>query len=455
MSEFLRSNPESFEFEQNQDRILNETAVNGLSRVAERYVDNKEEFDANHDDGGEEYDDESDEDYGYDGEEYDDESNEDYDYDGEEYDDESDEDYDYDGEEYDDESDEEYGYDDDDYYSEYEEQHYGEERIDFDEEKLVLREIPLPTEILECYSFLNDLPHGVAVMGGIARSIAREMITGEREPIRDIDLVNILDEEGNSENDHETLDMLSRKYMPDDDLFGHSIRDETLEHYFDSRDFTINQSLIMDGKLIFSNFAYNDFQENIIRPTYFEHPYDGEDIGSRLFLKAIMMRSVISQISDSIPLIEDMQPPHHVKSFDIALFLNKAMSRGAKTARIFTEDLVDWDVITEEYSGRPIALAKALHEDVYPFEFHSSADERFKDVEECSDMDGFFAPPTISEYHASNQIIRRAIAEYEDGLDESIDSGEERVSGYYTQAEYDEINRSSAYDDNTMITVRH
>jgi len=69
------------------------------------------------------------------------------------------------------------------------------------------------------------------VMGGIARSIAREMITGEREPIRDIDLVNILDEEGNSENDHETLDMLSRKYMPDDDLFGHSIRDETLEHY--------------------------------------------------------------------------------------------------------------------------------------------------------------------------------------------------------------------------------
>lgn len=430
MSEFLRSNLESFESEQNQDRILNETAVNGLSRVAERYVDNEKKFGTNHDDGGEEYDEE-------------------YDYDGEEYDDE----YGYDGEEYEDESDEEYGYDDDDYYSEYEEQHYGEERIDFDEEKLVLREIPLPTEILERYSFLNDLPHGIAVMGGIARSIAREMITGEREPIRDIDLVNIVDEEGNSENDHETLDMLSRKYMPDDDLFGHSIRDETLAHYFESRDFTINQSLIMDGKLIFSNFAYNDFQENIIRPTYFEHPYDGEDIGSRLFLKAIMMRSVISQISDSIPLIEDMQPPHHVKSFDIALFLNKAMSRGAKTARIFTEDLVDWDVITEEYSGRPIALAKALHEDVYPFEFHSSADERFKDVEECSDMDGFFAPPAILEYHASDPIIRRAIDEYEDKIDDSTENGEERVFGYYTQAEYDDINRSNNYYDSYRIYI--
>ena len=41
------------------------------------------------------------------------------------------------------------------------------------------------------------------------------------------------------------------------------------------------------------------------------------------------------------------------------------------------------------------------------------------------------------------------------GLDEPIDSGEERISGYYTQTEYDKINRSSAYDDNTMIIVRH
>lgn len=50
-------------------------------------------------------------------------------------------------------------------------------------------------------------------------------------------------------------------------------------------------------------------------------------------------------------------------------------------------------------------------------------------------------------YHASDPVIRRAIAEYEDGLDEPINNGEEQVYGYYTQAEYDDINRSSAYDD--------
>ena len=394
MGEFLRGNPESSEDEQRYDQDPPELAVNSLSGV----VGEQDEANGNGDDFEEEND----------------------------YDDDYDEEDDY-----------------DDYYSDYEEQHYGEERADFDEEKLVLQEMPLPAEILERYSFLSELPHGVAVMGGVARSIAREIITGEREPIRDIDLVNITDEDGNSEVDYDTLDALSRKFMLDDYTFGHGIGNDTIDHYFKTRDFTINQSLIKDGKLIISDFAYNDFQENIIRPTYFEHPYDGDDISSRLFLKALMMRGVLSQISDSIPLIEDMECPEHIDSFNIALFLNKAMSRGAETARVFTEDLADWDIISEDYAGCPVALAKALLEDVYAFEFCPSADERFKDIQECEDMGGFFIPPSMLRYHASDPAIRRAIAEYEDGLGEPIDNGEERISGHYTQAEYDYINHSS------------
>ena len=78
-------------------------------------------------------------------------------------------------------------------------------------------------------------------MGGVARSIAREIITGEREPVRDINLVNIIDENGSSEVDSATLDDLSQKYMPDDYAFGYGIGDETLDHYFKTRDFTINK----------------------------------------------------------------------------------------------------------------------------------------------------------------------------------------------------------------------
>ena len=396
MSELLRSGPESFEDGQDDDSTITELAVNGLSRVVSEQD--------NADDGDGDREEESD-----------------YEDDYVDYDD----------------------YDDDGYYSEYEEQHYGEERADFYEGKLTLREIPLPTWVLERYSFLNELPHGVAVMGGVARSIAREIITGEREPIRDIDLVNILDENGNSGVDRDVLDALSREFMPDDYTFGHGMKNDTLDHYFRTRDFTINQSLIMDGKLIISDFAYNDFQENIIRPTYFEHPYDGDDISSRLFLKALMMRSVLSQISDSIPLIEDMECPEDIATFDVALFLNKAMSRGAETAREFTEDLADWDVISEDYAGRPIALAKSLLKDVYAFEFRPSTDKRFRDIQECEDMDGFFIPPAMLRYYASDPVIRRAIAEYEDGFSEPIYDGGERVYGQYTQAEFDDINRST------------
>ena len=93
MSEFLRSNPESFENEQKSDPDIAELAVNGLSRVT-----SEQEDDADNDNY-----------YGEDN---------------------------YDDGQYDGEYDEEDGYDDDDYYSEYEEQHYGEERADFDEEKI-------------------------------------------------------------------------------------------------------------------------------------------------------------------------------------------------------------------------------------------------------------------------------------------------------------------------------
>lgn len=109
---------------------------------------------------------------------------------------------------------------------------------------------------------------------------------------------------------------------------------------------------------------------------------------SRMFLKVLMTRSALSRISDFIPLIEGME--------------------------------------------RPVTLAKALLEDVYTFEFRSSANERFKGIQECGDMSGFFIPPAMLRYHASDPTIRRAIVEYEDDLEEPINDGEERVSGYYT-----------------------
>ena len=81
-------------------------------------------------------------------------------------------------------------------------------------------------------------------------------------------------------------------------------------------------------------------------------------------------------------------------------------------------------------------------------EIRPSTDKRFIDVKECSDMRGYFVSSAMFRYHASDPVIRRAIAEYEDGSDDyGLDEEIERSSGYYTQAEYDDINRSSAYDN--------
>ena len=360
------------------------------------------------------------------------------------YEDEDDEDYD----------DEEY-YDNDNYY----ESHSGEERIELKEENLRIGTIPLPDYILERYNFLKELPDGIAVMGGVARSITREIITGDREPVRDIDLINILDENGKSAVNSDTLDQLGQKFMPDDYAFGHGIENDTLEHYFASRDFTINQSLILGGKLLISDVAYNDFQENIIRPTYFELPFDGDNLSGRLFLKALMMRSVLSQVTESIPLLEEVNHGY-IGSFDVALFLNKAMSRGAETACIFTEDLAEWDVIPEEYAGRPKATAKMLLDEIYGFEFHPSADPRFIDTDNTEDLDGFFIPKAMANYYASDPKIREELAKYEDGRllksnlsEDKVEyegkgerKSEERTSGRYPQSDYDEINSYAKYD---------
>lgn len=399
----------------------------------------EESDDYDNEDDYDDYDDYDSEDDGYD---HDEDAYGDYDdgydnYDGE------DDDYDHGEDAYGDYDDDYDDYDDDDDYNSY---YNGDnERLEVKEDELKIREIPLPENILKRYDFIEKLPSGIAIMGGVARSVAREILTGEKEPIRDIDLVEITDNEGESAVDPELLDELAQTYMPDDYVFGHGIGLDTLEDYFSTRDFTINQCLIKDGRLLVSELAENDFKENIIRPTYYEVPYDGDKLSGRLFLKAILMQTVISQISESIPLLEDVHVNfQYIGYFDTAVFLNKAMSRGVETAVKFTENLAEWGgVINPEFAGRPMALAKDLLTNVYNFKFRPSTDERFHEPEESRDMSGFFVPKAMQEYYSSDPVIARAIDEYDSGLDYSNDGNDgEPVSGYYTQEDYDEINSS-------------
>ena len=64
------------------------------------------------------------------------------------------------------------------------------QRVEYSDQKSRFEVIALPPEIREKYAFLEELPENVGVIGGMARSIARDVSTGEQEPIRDIDFVN-------------------------------------------------------------------------------------------------------------------------------------------------------------------------------------------------------------------------------------------------------------------------
>lgn len=339
-----------------------------------------------------------------------------------------------------------------------------DERIEFRDSYKKINQYPLTPEIYERFPFLHELPQGVAVMGGVARSITRQFLTGDIEPIRDIDLVHINDREGDQPVSPEELERLSQKFMPEDYAFGHGIQPESFEHYFRTRDFTINESLILNNQLYFTESAKNDFLENIIRPTYKELPNHQDELSSRLFLKALMMQSVIAEFTDSIPTLEDINYIDRIRTFDIALMLNKCISRGAEVAQSFTANLVDWDVISEDFLGRPLAAARELRQSLYNFSYYPSAykpnqdsssneksDQEIKEYLRLINFKEFDLPDSMSRFHTSDPSIRLAIKEYEEGSADQIrlpidkvpidpDDYPERFHGQYEDYDFDFIN---------------
>lgn len=313
-------------------------------------------------------------------------------------------------------------------------EHEDDERLEFRSENRKFEVFPITKEIFEKYPFLNDLPQNIAVMGGMARSIAREMVAGEDEPIRDIDLVNILTPDDQSLHSSDILDELSQKYMADDYSFGHGIESTTLSEYFETRDFTVNEVLVMNGALVMSNFAYNDLQENIIRPTYYQASNSQDITDSRTAIRALTLQAVLLESTKSCPTLEDIKiSDYFMRSFDAAVGMNKVLSRGAEVAHHYTTLLAEYDIIPSAYADKPKLAAEYLGSNCYPYGFYYrlNADEKVNDP--TKDDKSFYSPGEI-QYHATDPVVRAALAEYDD------DVGSERYTGQYTQAEINELN---------------
>lgn len=347
-----------------------------------------------------------------------------------------------------------YDYDDYDDFEDYEDEDARTEELER-EEKFEL--LTIPEEILTEYDLPEDLPKGVCVMGGTARSLARRLVAGDQEPVRDLDLVYINDlVDPEEEADQAELDRVSEKYMADDYSHGHGIQRESMKNYFQTRDLTINQCLIVGDQLLMTQAAYNDLQENIIRPSYYEKPLADQYCGDRLLMRALLLQAALKESADSYLTLEDFDMDDDeivyfgdaeedrsiefpVSDFQKVVSLNKAMSRGVKIAQNFTENLADWGTIDSRFIDKPMELARFLNTRLErPFVYRPLEDNDeiledavYNNLEELE--------PGLVNYTSNDPAVRQAIGEYDS---EPLRRDQEPESGFYSRADYEWMNKT-------------
>lgn len=257
--------------------------------------------------------------------------------------------------------------------------------------------------------------------------------------------------------------------MPDDFLHGHGIQRESMENYFQTRDLTINQCLIVGDQLLMTRAAYDDLQENIIRPSYYEKPLAGQYCGDRLLMRALLLQAVLQEATESYPILEDFEMNDDtivylgdterektvefpVSDFQKAISLNKAMSRGAKIARNFTENLAEWGTINSRFVDKPMALARFLNTRLErPFVYRPLDEtEAFRD-DDSDDADYHNnleeLEPGLIGYTSNDPAVRQAIREYDSTPSRAYEKARglsetprEPTSGSYFREDYEWIN---------------
>jgi hypothetical protein len=230
-------------------------------------------------------------------------------------------------------------------------------------------------------------------------------------------------------------------------MYGRGIQTEELENYFLTRDFTMNQCLIYQDKLMLTRAAYDDLQENIIRPSYDTQPNAETPISERLFLKALMMKAILAAAGVSATLEEfgmgqiDEEMAERVREGEdlrlgapnIAPALNRAMSQGAEVTQEFVKALVESGVVPDYYQGRPLLLAHRIKDKCDDFTYQPDDDWKNEEIYDSLDETIMELPDRRRTYSSA---MREAMQEYE-----SYFQIKERETGEYSPEEYEWVNR--------------
>lgn len=222
----------------------------------------------------------------------------------------------------------------------------------------LIKEFDVEPEVLERLG-LPELPDGYGLIGGAARAVALRVLFDETSPIRDIDIAAFED----LKPDLELAMQLAEEYMPDDLTYGHGVQEVNLEEYFKSRDLTINELAVVDGKLRISKQCFDDLRDKVVRPSKFEqYEEDGKIfVGPKTATKCLLMQSVFethfgkSELAD----VDDVSFTE-VSDFYIALGLNKAFQYGTAVTGHFANQLFKKGILSLESDRNPYKLAEEL-----------------------------------------------------------------------------------------------
>ncbi len=184
--------------------------------------------------------------------------------------------------------------------------------------------------ILKEYA-LADLPNGIGIIGGAARAIAWSQCFGEKDVgVRDVDLVGFEELSPDESTYHE----LSLQYMPDDYEHGYGVKTDSLEKYFLTRDFTINEVAIVDGTLLMTQAAYEALRDKRIQFSDYEVWEDGS-VSGKLYQKGNLLACVLQERFGKGEFDAGHTWPHNDNDFYFALALNKALQYGWNVTRRF------------------------------------------------------------------------------------------------------------------------
>lgn len=181
---------------------------------------------------------------------------------------------------------------------------------------------------------LNALPHlprSYGYKGGAARLALKALLNRSRAvpAPRDLDIVRI----GGFRS---SLDAkVAARFMPEDFKHGNGVEVvPSTTQYFKTRDFTINEALLLSGQFICTRQALTDYLERVIRLSAAAQQ-KSEAEQSKLFLKALRFQAEAWVEEGKRWRIAWAPCRSGFRRFDVALQLTRALETGPEVARAF------------------------------------------------------------------------------------------------------------------------